>query len=626
MSWAVLSPLAQAAAFLPGSEADPPTGALSAPTPTPVEPLLGDGIQWTLAPWRLRGSLALDLRALRLEDRSTTRQGLLVGDIDLASHIWQPWFVQLRLGLGFVAARSSGDAQAQTQDSGSITARAAMLVFPASRFPFELRADASDSRSGGVNLGSDYQSRRLSLSQGWRPAVGNGSVQLQLDHSQLQDSVSTDTLTTFSATAIRQTGAHSTDLGLGFSDNRRSDSDERTRLSHAAARHSYHPAAEINVETLASWNEVRQSAAGFDLGSDVRQLSSFLSWRPRTAPWGGTGAPLVAATARWVQARSLDSGRGSTAADAQAFNATLGVSQDLAPSWRASLSASANHVQSDAASSGDSASVQGGLSWAPAAVPLLGWRYAPSANVNASLARDPLGQRRQSAGLQLAHGVSRDVPWGENRSLSLSVSQSGAVRRESGTVGPSTAVAHGASISWQSMDGSGGQTFGGLSYSDSISRGSDGVVAGTGGARSRFRLLNLQLSQRLQLSRYAHGAANLTLQGTHNQSSELDVFTGERRDQGQGWQRFYTGSLSYEHRAAFGVPRLRHTVLASVSSQPLERRALGDIDAPRERISESIESRLDYAVGRLDTRLSLRAARVEGRVIAGVQARAQRRF
>lgn len=626
LSCAIVSPVAHGAAFLPGSEADPPTGALSSPAPSPVEPPVGDGIQWTLAPWRMRGSLALDLRALRLEDRSTTRQGLLVGDVDLASHIWQPWFVQLRLGMGFVAARSGGDAQAQTQDSGSLTARAAVLVFPASRFPFELRADLSDSRTGGVNLGTEYRSRRLSLSQGWRPAVGNGSLQLQLDHSQLLDSVSTDTLTTFAATAIRQNGAHSIDLAFGYSDNRRSDSEERTRLSNLSARHSFHPATEVQVETLASWNEVRQSAAAFDLGSDVRQVSSFLSWRPRQAPWGGAGAPLVAATARWVQARALDGGRGSTSADAQAFNASLGLSQDLAPSWRASLAASASHVQSAVGSSGDSASLQGGLSWAPAAVPLLGWRYTPTANVNASLARDLLGQDRQTAGLQLAHGVSRDIPWGDSRGLSLAVSQSGAVRRESATVGLSSALSHGASVSWQSMDGAGGQTFGGLSYSDSISHGSAGVAPGTGGARSRFRLINLQLSQRLQFSRYAHGAANLTVQGTHNQSSELDVFTGERREQGQGWQRFYTGSLSYEHQAAFGVPRLRHTVLASLSSQPLERRALGDIDAPRERISESIEARLDYAVGRLDTRLSLRAARVEGRVIAGVQARAQRRF
>jgi hypothetical protein len=53
---------------------------------------------------------------------------------------------------------------------------------------------------------------------------------------------------------------------------------------------------------------------------------------------------------------------------------------------------------------------------------------------------------------------------------------------------------------------------------------------------------------------------------------------------------------------------------------------MGDIDAPRERISESLETRLDYAIGRLDTHLSARAARVDGRWMAALQARAQRRF
>jgi hypothetical protein len=95
---------------------------------------------------------------------------------------------------------------------------------------------------------------------------------------------------------------------------------------------------------------------------------------------------------------------------------------------------------------------------------------------------------------------------------------------------------------------------------------------------------------------------------------------------GVGWMRYYNGTVSYENQRAFGVPRLRGTVLLGVNSQPLERRALGDIDAPRERISESLEARLDHAIGQLDTRLSARVARVDGRVLAAVQARAQRRF
>ena len=121
-------------------------------------------------------------------------------------------------------------------------------------------------------------------------------------------------------------------------------------------------------------------------------------------------------------------------------------------------------------------------------------------------------------------------------------------------------------------------------------------------------------------------SANLTAQATRNEASEVDVFTGQLRERGNGWQRYTQGTLSYENQRAFGVPRLRHSVLLGVSSQPLESRDLGDTDEPRERISEPLETRLDYAIGRLDTRLSARAARVDGRWMVALQARAQRRF
>lgn len=622
---ALAAPGAQAAAFLPGAEADPPTGEVTHALPTPAEPLAGDGIQWTLAPWRHQGTLSLALRGLRLEDGSTSRQALLAGDVEFASHVWQPWFVQLRLGLGFVAAQTGGDAATGAAGSGALTGRAAVLVFPASRFPFELRADVGDSRTSGPSLGSDYQTRRLSLSQSWRPAVGNASLQLRLDRSQLIDRTSRDTLSTLNATALQQSGPHSFDLGLALSDNRRSDTADHTRLASLNGRHSYHPASDLNVETLASWNQVRLGGSTFDLGGDVRQLSTLVSWRPRAAPWAGAGAPLLAATARWVQARTL-AGAGLRN-DAQAVNVSLGASQELAPDWRATASASANQLRAEGGAGGNSSSVQAGLGWAPSAVSLAQWRYAPSINVNAGLARDTQGLRRQTLGTQATHALSRDWRLGDSASVSAAFTQGGAVLRESGLAGASQALAHGASLSWQRFDDSGGQLYGGLSYTDSHSRGSaDPATPAAERPRGRFQLLNLQFSQRWQLSRHAQGSAHVTLQGARNESSEIDVFTGLRRLVGPGWQRFYTGALYYEHQAAFGVPRLRHSVQLGVSSQPLEQRALGDIDAPRERISESLETRLDYAIGRLDTRLALRVARVEGRVVAGVQARAQRRF
>ena len=144
--------------------------------------------------------------------------------------------------------------------------------------------------------------------------------------------------------------------------------------------------------------------------------------------------------------------------------------------------------------------------------------------------------------------------------------------------------------------------------------------------RGEFQLVNLQVSRRTELTRHTSWSGNLTAQASRSDNTQLDPFSGLLRQSGPGWQRFYSGTLSYENQRLWAVPRLRYTVLLSVNSQQLETRAAGDIDALRERVTESLENRLDYAIGRLELRLSARVARVEGREVALIHARAQRRY
>jgi hypothetical protein len=130
------APPVQAAAYLPGpTDADPPTGDVGLAAAAPPAPN-GNGIRWILAPWRSSGSVSLDLRSLRLEDGSRTTQTMLFNDIEFASHVWQPWFVQVRAGLGLLAAndvsRSAG-AEPARSTSLSATGRFSMAVFPLSR-------------------------------------------------------------------------------------------------------------------------------------------------------------------------------------------------------------------------------------------------------------------------------------------------------------------------------------------------------------------------------------------------------------------------------------------------------------------------------------------------------------
>jgi hypothetical protein len=597
----------------PGAAADTAGAAGTVPVPASAEePLQGDGIQWTLAPWRVGGTLSLDLRALRESGGGTNRAGLVLGDIDLASYIWQPWFVQVRLGLGWVGGTTQGGGQGDNSGhSVALTGRAGITVFPASRFPFEMRADVGDSRTSGLSLGSEYRTKRLSLSQGWRPQVGATSVQLNAERSSIESAGLTDTLSTYSAALQTLQGKHQWELSLNGSQHERSDSDETTRITTVNGRHGFNPSPGLQVETFANWNEVRLSAAGADSGSssgsDVRQISNLLTWQlPRGAQ--------VAGSARWVEARSLAS---DAQAPSQAINATLGGSMPLNDDWRIGLSGSANELRTPTAGGAESYSLQSSLNWAPRGQELLGWRWSPNGGINAGAVHDSSRGDRKTAGAQFSHAATHEVVLSPTSLLSLGLMQGLATLRESGNPEATNAIAHGASIGWQRAETDGARSFGSLSYNESRTLGTN-----TG----KFEIVNLQWNQRTQLSRLASWSLNFTAQASRNESSEVDPFTGVRHERQDGWQPYYSGGASFEHQRAFDVPRLRATVLFSAQSQPLVRRAAGDIDAERERVNASLEGRLDWSVGRLETRLATRVARVEGRTVAALQARAQRRF
>ena len=139
-------------------------------------------------------------------------------------------------------------------------------------------------------------------------------------------------------------------------------------------------------------------------------------------------------------------------------------------------------------------------------------------------------------------------------------------------------------------------------------------------------MLNLQLTRQASVTRYRNWSASLTAQMSRSSSDLFDAFSGELRREDTGWQRYYSGGVSYTDQRFMDIPRLRLTATLSANSQQLERRSRGDLNAPLEQVSESAEARLDYRIGLLDTQFSARILRVEGRVISSIAARAQRRF
>ena len=688
---------ASAAAFQPDGAVPPVTGALDdaeaqaleeGSTPPGRAAVLGtgtgtgsgsgSGIIWGLAPIRLGGSLTMDLRRQRLEDGRRNTQGLSYAELQWATHVWEPWFVQLRGGFGALVAR---DVSRQSDGSTTSTSQAgtgnlAVSVFPQSRFPFELRADVSDSRVRGDHVGSDFRLRRLIVDQSWRPLNGTDSYALNLEHSTLESlsgslAGSTDRVDSLRAQALQQREAHRYEWSGQLSRNQRSDSENRSRYANLSGRHAWQPSGDVQLDTLATWNEVRlhSGLAGNrqDAETDIRQIASFASWRP---VYGrndeGIRSPVqLTGSVRLIEADtgtdSLNAGLASRSRTGlRAANLALGAARELTPDWRVSAGWSGTRIEtrtSGAAAGTPAASsgVQTGnltLAWTPAGV-LLGtpgsalagslagpWRYTPgvSASLGASrstgLVATPSGSapagRRLTQGLQFNHGLGRDWLCEDGGSLSLQLGQSLGALHDSQVDGTVRALAHTLGLSWQGGASGEGSTasygYASASYSDSRTLGSSGGGGSAGSTGGRFQLVNLQFSRRTGLSRYSSWNGNLTAQGSRSDTSQLDVFTGQMRLGGAGWLPFYSGSLSYEHLRVADVPRLRYTATLTVNSQAFESRAAGDIDALNERVTASIENRLDHSVGQLELRLLARAARVDGRPVGLIGARALRRF
>ncbi|MGY0195501.1 hypothetical protein ACWA7J_10545 [Leptothrix sp. BB-4] len=679
-----------AAAFTPGPAPGPVIGAVDESAARALEdggPTAGrdatpaGDIVWGFAPVRLGGSVSLDLRRQRLEDGRRNTQGLSYAELQWATHVWEPWFIQLRGGFGALVAR---DVSRQSDGSTTATSHAgtgnvAVSVFPQSRFPFELRADVSDSRVRGDHVGSDYRMRRLQVDQSWRPLDGRDIYAINLEHSALDTltgnlSGSTDTVDSLRAQALQQRDAHRFEWSGQLSRNTRSDSEDRSRYANVSARHAWQPQGDVQLDTLATWNEVRLHAGLLgnrqDTETDIRQIASFASWRPvlgREVDGAGSSPLQLTGSARLIEA---DTGTESRAAGIdsrsrsglRAANLALGATRELTPAWRVSGGWSGTRIDTDLSGASAAApgvvpstasTVQTGnvtLGWAPVGV-LLGdaatpgataWRYTPGVSASLGLSRStgvvatsagtaPAGTRR-TEGAQFNHGLGRDWLGDDGGSLSLQLSQSLGALHDSQVDSTVRALAHTVGLYWQGGLSGGGDTasygYASASYSDSrtLAGAGGGVTGSTAGAGGRFQLLNVQFSRRAGLSRYSSWNGNLTAQGSRSDTTQIDVFTGQTRLGGPGWLPFYSGSLSYEHLRVADVPRLRYTATLTVNSQSFESRAAGDIDALRERVTASIENRLDHTVGQLELRLLARAARVDGRPVSLIGARALRRF
>lgn len=627
-SGALPAPLLMAAAVV-AVDADNSASGPGRPLPADRNGERDGPVRWTLAPVRLEGNIGLEKRYSRAEDGLRSERGLFGAGIDAASYIWQPWFIQLRAGLGVILTQGEERqpmAPPREDDTSSLVGRLGVQVFPASRFPFELRADVTDSRTNGDFVGTDYRSKRFGVSQSYRPARGGDNYNVTYETNTLSSAGRPDdTVSVVRGLMVNTFGLQTIELSGSETVNERGGRNDMNRITSLLGRHTYRQNGVFLADNLATYNDirVRNVAADIDLVTNITQLSSFVTWRPQigNALYSESHPMYFTGSVRVAESEVTSN---ASAGTRQSADGTVGVNYDVSRNLRVGggLSAGRQKLRTDGFSVGDSdtsiTSQTATVSYTPDQIALGVWRYGPSVSLGLSATQTSTDGNRDTETAQLGHTISRSWLGEQQGMLMLNITQSIGATLDSTLPDVTRTLINSISLYRQFANGGMTQAYAGLSFSDSRSQGPIDSV---------FQIANAQFTRRSQLTRHSSWSGSLTAQVTRieiEQDSLLPSAGVSRTD--SGWNTYYSVGLTYEHYQAFGVPRLRFVALANADSQQFESRAQGDLEAPRERINHLFEARLEYPIGRLETRLVARSSQVEQRRVDSVFFRINRRF
>jgi hypothetical protein len=559
-------------------------------------PFVGSGDPIGFAPARWGGFLAADYLWQRGEEGR--RRQLLTGAVNLtaATYFWQPWYAQVQGTLTVLGAveRGNGLDAANTATgftpSASISGGGTVTVFPNSRFPFLASLDSTDSRASGDFASSDYRNTRASLRQTYRNPLGTSTYIGSFDYSSLMsDSFGRDTVAQLDTRYLGTFDPHRLDAALTWSRNRRNGGSEGSDILRAFGTHLYSPSPDLWVNSLASFTETEFGvpSAALNLTQRLGQFNSQAVWRPefddRLVLTGG---------GRLFFNQFAGSGATSTA-HSLAGNAGASFAINDQATVNASVNATEITVGEGASTLVTFESLGASYLSQPFDLGLATYSFSGSLQ-GGHESGGPEGDR-SLVSAQADQQLSRTFSIGQATSLNLLLSQGGGVTEDS-ILGRTNTLRWGALAGLRVVTSESSDAFFGASYGESDSRGA---------INDKFRLANVQANGLVRLGPYDSLSANISAQWVRSTRDFLAVEENTRQ---------IFGGVSYQHSRLFGIPRLRYLFSATFNEGIQNAsRLLGDVDAPRENVTQLIDSRLLYEIGRLELRIGTRFAKIDGR-------------
>lgn len=576
-------------------------------------PIAGNGLQlpgnpqerpakrWRLPPITWSGSLAYDLRLDKGEGEPRITDQLTTLRLGASSYIYQPWLATIGVhgGLTYDHLHVGGGESRTNRDTFS-SGGFQLNVFPRSRFPFTLFAEANDSR---LNLSDantqSYRTREWGVEQRYRPPVGRWDLLGSYRHrSQSGANLGDATQQTANVNFNSSWKNHALHFGAIDARTDTTSTNESGHFQSAFGRHAFNPGPAFSLNNSANWTRNRNEIVSGDTDLAVSQWTSVALMRPDDA-W------TVSANARLLR---FDD-RGGSAEPVDTVGAGLGASWEVNRNARLSANSSATVVDSGVARTKSLIGTLG-ANWQGDSINLPDdWRYDWFSSGNLSAARST-GRSDRSATLQIGHSLARGVAIGDDQMLNLSVGQTLSLHRSWGdthAVSSSTDTTrldtHSAAVSWSnSRDGS--SHYARLGFNDSRE---------IGGGRSHFQLLTGQVSGNWELDRDQNFHADLSGQRMRQKSGTdtSDLASGTDQPGERLGNDSIAGEASYRHRRFLGVPRLAFTARVRLARDMQS--DTGPLSNIPDRETRLAEARTDYQIGRLESSVIVRMSQVDGR-------------
>jgi hypothetical protein len=543
------------------------------------------------------GELGYDFLSHQFESSDDRIEHTALVRLNGAGYLHEPWLATLEGGIGMFLRRADTDSGDSSSDN--IIGNAILRMFPQSRFPLQLFAEKTDSRSDTSLTGLEIDRTRYGISQSYT-TKGGGVMGLGYEHSDTTNITTSvaegeklreDVSDLFKATFNQAFGAHSISFDANANNVDITNSVDYTNTAFATLRHGYTPSPTFSAEDMLTFNK-NETATEFNLfDSEVWQLNSFGFWRPRTRkPLRINGT--IRALTRTNKTLAAET-------ESQTATGTLGANYEWSERWvfNANAGVTGAEVEDDKSTTHFQAlnALFTSRTYKPFNIDAGWFGQLDLRNT------DDDDESVQEAGAQIGYNLDKSIA-GENRHFyALRLSQSINSLADTNDFSSNTLFTT-ASASWNRR---GVRSNGMARFAMSDNR----TYASGPNSDNLEGEFNLQASFDTRISATSLFRANATLQVSRNYRPEIPgLIEGSNGD----WIPTSTVDFTYNKLGVFSVPQLSfYSTFRHVSNSyaPLVGDPVGDRVT---RDDNQWENRLEYTVGRLQLRAISRLSDIQG--------------